>query len=759
MSGINSKSIDPLGILDGLAEDQPNSTSPPEPEETDMLSRFNAMFDAAEAAQTQRIINDNLYLSSIMGDQYLAIDPASGVIYRVLDNKSSAYVAQNNQMIGVHLALWGKLTKTQPDFNVVAGCGSQRAVYGAIAAERFIEYYRTARNTKEVVDDAKSCSTWSTVGGCCELSWDPMGGSDFYHCFTCGFSTDEDLNADDIPCPHCEMQVQNYQQQLQATQMQPGLPVQEGQMQPPPEPGILQCLNRGGPVISDIDPRNVFLQPGIAKDQNKQWYIVREPLPVQIIRAAFADKSLEIHPEPNVYPNHGAQFSMDVETSSYSSEALEDHAYLFRLVEAPSTLHPSGRVVFKCNERIIGEAPGFFKQFGRLPLFRFGWIPIPGTPYFRPPSADAFPRQRELNRVETQISEHTSISSKPKTIIPYGSRVAVDELTSQSNQILYPTLATANYIKYLTPPALSQDVYNRREMLTQDIRGVFAVTVQETAGQTDPNGRYAAIAEAESDQTVGPIIRRHHREEADMMRCLLILVKVMGDPEEKFFALGDNNQQLYMYQDIDFAKNHSNVAIQPSDGMASNNAIRQQQADGKLQLGLFTDPLTGIIDKELYAKAAGLKLPGLIPTRNSREVMAANAAITMLEDGYPYQPKIYDDAKVFTDELYKWLQDNGRRYEQTNPQWVEAVSELWMYYQQKVMEMQQLQAQQMAAQSAAPANGKKSASNSASSQSAPGGSPNNAVPADGVKGEAENIKRGADRAGEAAVRGLTKHES
>lgn len=765
MSGINAKSFDPFGVLEGMAPAEDNP--PPESEEElDVVGRFQRMFEAAEVAQSQRVINENLYLSATMGDQYLATDPATGVIYRVLDSAQSQYVAQNNQMIGVHLALWGKLTRSQPDFNVTAGSDSQAEAYGAVAAERYIEYYRTARNTKGTIDAAKGDASWSTRGGLVELSWDPNGGSDFYHCFTCGFSSDEDLK-DDMPCPHCEMQYEQYQAQIsqlnpsvpgQTPPPLPGTPVQQGQDQLPPSAppiGKLECLNRGGPVIQDTDPRNVFYQPGVTKFENMQWYIVREALPVQIIRFMFPHLALEIKPESDVYPNHGAQWSIDVETSSFTTEALNDHAYLYRLVEAPSGLHPNGRVVFMCNERIIGETPGFYKYFGRLPLFRFGWIPIRGTPFYRTPAADAFPRQRELNRVETQISEHTSISSKPKTVIPYGSRIAVDELTSQSNQILYPTLATANYVRYLLPPQLSQDVYNRREMLSQDIRGVYAVTVQETAAAADPNGRYAAIAEAESDQTVGPIIRAHNYEEADMMRCLLILVQIAGDPEEKFFALGSKNQGLFLFQDIKFKSRGSNVGIQPSDGMSSNAAIRQQQADTKLQLGLFIDPLSGQIDKEQYAKAAGLKIPGLISTRNSKEVLAANAAIAQLKDGYPYEPRIYDDAQVFTDVIYEWLQDYGRLYESTNPQWVQNVSDLWMYYQQKLFQQKQAMAASAAPQEPG---GGKPASNSSGGQSAPGGSPNNAVPPDGPSGNAEQIKKNADRQGEAAVRGLQKHE-
>lgn len=756
MSNINSKSIDPFGWLSGAAVQQPELEPPESQQEADLNGRFETLFLAAQAATAQRVLNENLYLASIMGDQWLGLDPASGVVYRVVDSQQSQYVSQNNLMIALHLALWGKLTRTQPDFLVTPGGGSQAELYGARAAERFLEYFRTARNTKQVIDKAKGDATWSTRGGLVELTWDPQGGSDFYHCFTCGFSTEEELDAE-VPCPHCEQQQQQYEMQMQQMQMQPGLPGPDGQPpmppQPPPPPGVLQCLNRGGPCLSDVDPRNVFYQPGCEKWEDVGWYIVRESLPVQTVRAMFPHLALQIYPEADVYPNHGAHWTVDGEFDNYRSEELQDHVYLYRLVEKPSAMFPQGRIVFRANNRILGETEGYFKYFGRLPLFRFGWIPVRGTPYYRPPAADAWHRQRELNRLETQMSEHTSISSKPKTIIPYGSRIAVDELTSQSNQILMPTLATANLVRYLIPPPLSQDVYNRRELISGDMRMLFAVTLQETAAATDPNGRYAAIAEAESDQTVGPIIRAHNQEEADLMRCLLILVQLFGDPEEKFFGLGDDNQELFMFQDIMFRAKHSNVGILPSDGMSQNLAIRKQEANTMLQLGIFGDPMQGL-DKAGYAEAAGLKLRGMSKNMTDTEIQAAHAAIKMLEDGYPFQPKPYDDPAVFANVLLAWLRSNGRRYEQTNLQLVQQVTELMMFYQEQLFMAQQAQAG-----AGAPPPGPGGASTSSGGQSAPGGSPNNAVPPEGPAGEAEQIKRGADAAAEGAARGAVAHES
>lgn len=767
MSNVNVKSYDPWGILDGVAsvDDRPTSADLSE-QEVDTVARVKKLFEAAQASQSQRVMNENLYLAAIMGDQYLAIDPVTGVVYRVLDNQQSQYVSQNNQLIALHLALWGKLIKPDPKFTVTAGSASLDEQQGAKAAERFIEYFRTARNSKAVEEEALSCVSWSTKGGLIELSWDPQGGSDFYHCFTCGYSTDIDLEHEHVPCPSCDAQQQAFMQEQQMFQQTGGVDPNSGQPmpppQPPPPPGELECVNRGGPVLSALDPRNVWVQPGCERWDDVQWYIVREALPVQVVRKMFPQRALEIYPEPDVYPNHGAQWSVNYEENNFVNESLQDHVYLYRCVEKPTGLSKQGRITFTANNLLLGQADGYFRDFGRLPLFRFGWVPIPGTPFYRPPTADAWHRQREENRLETQMAEYTSLLARTKIIIPYGSRIAMDEVTAQSAQVLMPTLATANMVKYLNPPPMPADLYNRRELLINDMRMMFAVTVQEqAAAPQDPNGRYAAIAEAESDQTTAPILRAHNRERADMMRCLLILVQRNGDPEEKFFGLGKNNQELYSFQDLGLTATRSNVGIVPSDGMASNDAIRQQQANTQLQLGLFGNPMDGSLDKAQYAEAAGLKLPGLVPSMADTEVQAANAAIKILEDGRPFQPKPYDDAKIFESVLLEWLQSNGRMQESRNPQWVQQVTDLYMYYTQQVFLQEQALLAQQGPAGAMPSEGGPPGagmSNSGEDSSAPGGTPNSAVDSQGPADQAKATTKQADKQGESAVRGEMKHE-
>jgi hypothetical protein len=717
------------------------------------------MFLASYNARMTKTLTDNLYLAAIMGDAFLAVDPNTNQLYRILDSTQSQYASQNNQLITAYLALWGKLTAQQPDFQVQPGVsGGISDQYGARAAERFIEYYRTSRNTKSIIDQAKACAIWSNYGGLIELLWDPQGGTDFCHCESCGYSS-EDTDLDGAPCPYCEQSHQLHQQAQQGYQqavsqgIQPPVPPPQ---QPPP-PGVMQCVNRGGPALREIDPRNVFYQPGINKAELMQWYITREPVPVATARSWFPETGLELHAEPEVYPSHGAQWTLNADTDDFINEQLQDHLYLYRYVERASGLHPNGRVIIMANERIIAERPGYFKDFGRLPLFRFGWIPREGTPYFRPPAADAWHRQRELNRLETQKSEHTALLARTKVIIPYGSRIAADEVSAQSAQVLMPPAHMADSIKYLAPPQMGSDIYARSDQLVGDIRSMFAVTVQETAQQTDASGRLAAFQESESQQTVGPILRAHANEEADMMRCLLILVQKYGDPDEKFMALGDDNQEIYSFQDLKFSMKGSNVGIVPSDGLSANPALRRNDAANLLGQGFFGQPGMPDFKFGLYAKMAGVKVPGLVPDMGDAQIQAAVAAVKQMEDGIPFQPMPWDDADKFTKVFQDWLVVNGRYQQQKNPQAVQQITQAMQFYMQQLFMAQQAAAAQQA-QAAAPGQPAPNtgASPSGPGQSAPGGTPNN--PAGEVAQNAAAGIKNADKTGENLARSQLPHE-
>lgn len=777
--GPNDNSVDPFGIIDGFSPATETAQDiygdrEKEDEQRELVGQVESLYQLASSAEYFRLLHENIYLSELYGNQWLGVDQASGQIIQVIGDSDVGVVATNNKLIVAALKLWGKLTKDQPDFSVTPVGTSFEATQAATAAETIIKYYRNNKGFQEVLDDCRFDTLWTFKGGCAELLWDPEGGSEFYWCETCGYMYDGDLDMDVGPCPYClaqheEVRVQvaqahesynaalaQHQQQQAQAQVQ-GLPPATPPPPPPdvPEPpiGELRKINRGGPTLSYIDPRNLRFISGVTNRAHVQGYVVREPFPVNVLRKHFPKFANVITSEPDVLPNSGASWTVFESTGLRYSQLLEDHAYLYRAVEMPSGLYPHGRIVYICCQTVVGESEGWFDTIGRLPLFRFGWIPEKGTPYFRPPIADASFRQRSLNRLETNLEEQTSLTARPKAILPERCRVSESELTSQSAQILRPTISTANMIRYLQPPPISRDVYERRAQAIQDINTLF--TVDDMGAQE--SGRAVALVTDLSVQTTAPIVRQHMREESEIYRCALILHQMFGDPEETLNVLaGDKHLQVQL-QDVSFSARRANVSIIADDGMSQNPTERRNYALSMLQQGVFTDE-TGAPDRAAFLQAAGIKMPGIVPKGNKVAVETAMESILKQARGETWEPAPYDNATVFADVYTEWLTVNGRTFKEHNPPALAKILQTYGYYQMQQAQQQMQQMQQQAQQTTGPdgqpaatKGGQPGKSGPAQAQQGPGA-------AGGQKDSAGSLIKSADTAGEQSARTNVVHE-
>lgn len=762
-TGINAASVDPFGIVDGLSPTDPGSFEVSE-EDRALVNQIEELYSVATSAEYFRILHENVYLSELYGNQWLGLDESTGQITQVVVDSGVDFVSTNNKLIVAALKLWGKLTKDQPDFSVSPVGKSFEATQGAAAAETIIKYYRNNKGFQDTIDTCQFDSVWSYKGGCAELLWDPEGGSDFYWCDTCGYEFDGELDTEVMPCPYCieqhetvRMQVAQAHEQHQAAVQQFEQQIAAGNLvEPPPEPpeipeppvGELRRINRGGPTLHYMDPRNVRFISGPTNARLIQGYVERTQVPVNVIRGMFPKFAHLISPEPDVLPNNGASWTLLESTGIRYSQLLNDHAYLYRAVELPTGLYPRGRIIFMCNQMIVEQREGYFDVLGRLPLFRFGWIPEKGTPYFRPPIADASFRQRSLNRLETNMEEQTSITAHPKVILPERCRVSDSELTSQSAQVLRPTVGTANMIRYLQPPPISRDVYERRAMAIADINALF--TVDDIPGQ-DASGRAVALTTDLSTQTTAPILRQHMREESEIYRCALILHQMFGDPEETINVLADEKHLQVQLQDISFSARRATVSIVADDGLSTNPTERRNYALAMLQEGVFTDE-NGIPDKAAYAQAAGIKMPGLVPSGPEVAAETAMESILLQTQGEMWEPAPYDNLKIFVDVYTEWLTVNGRDFKKKNPTALQQILQTYGYYQMAYAQQQQ---QMMAAQA--------TGAGTPPGQGGSGGSPLKNGPgpggqAAGNKDSAQSLIANADKSGEQSARSGLKHE-
>lgn len=746
----------------GGQDPTPGEAPPADEGESDLVGQLQQAFllcdrERAPFANEWNVYNDALFA----GDRgtELRLNNYNGDYINVVNLNRRDLTVKNNQMITVYGAWKGKMTRNQPRRTVAPGNGSIDEMLGCRAADRLIEIGSNLTKLNRKLDDAKSDIPWGS-NGYLELGWDPQGGGITGRCETCAYEDDKLINGEE--CPHCAIQAQSYleMQQMAAQGAAMGMP-QEPLPPPPPPPPPMVASYKGGPRVDHIDPRNIWLQPGVDRWENLEYYFVRIPYSVTKLREMFPEAVDKIHSEP-VYPASGALYSIDARTGTMSPTRLQNQAFLFKYSERPSTLFPRGRIIFMANSRILRVTDNPYFRFQRFPLFHFGWHRIPGTLYTLPPIANAYQLQEQLNQVETKIYEHMVLTNAPKVINPQQSGISDDEITASTGQQLRPKRQFAQLIQYLTPPPLAPENFARPGMLKEDLRAVMGVTQQELAvTPTDANGRYAAMAQAASDQSVGPILRQHYDEEADLVRCMLILYQDNMPKEDSFSMFNENFLEEYSFADLNFNPYNLQVIIDADDGLASNQAVRWDQISTAVQLGLFGMPGTPSFNAPLFVKAARWKVPGMIPDKQDIAVQNANAIIKQIESGEPWQPQPEDDVPKFMEVLTQWLQVNGRRNpaQLKNPMAVDQVRQALMVYGQIFAQAQAaMQAQQPPEREGEPSQ--------PGGPSAPGGTPESSGGASGtdtndsgLNQQAQQGVQQADAAADAQTRPGQPHES
>jgi hypothetical protein len=224
--------------------------------------------------------------------------------------------------------------------------------------------------------------------------------------------------------------------------------------------------------------------------------------------------------------------------------------------------------------------------------------------------------------------------------------------------------------------------------------------------------------------------------------------------------MDEDGYEVYSFQDMNLLPGMS-VRVEAEDGLSNNQAIRLNEAQSLAQIGLFTDPATGLPDMGKFCKVARLKIPGIVPDATSTEYAAAMAAIKKIEDGEQApMPAAEDDVNIFANTILSWMRGKGRQYrDQGREDIYQNVMMLWQQYIQILM--QQVSPSGDPAAEGGPASG---ASPPGSDTSAPGGTPNSVAAQSSttqgsVNGDAATMVSKADQAGEAAVRQNKAHES
>lgn len=693
---VRNESEDFIGISDGYTQREQYK---PTKKESELVQRLKEMFQQSSEARGPSDQQWVMMYNYLRGQHLRWRDTTTGDIVTLTPRSARRLWSINNQFRPAARSLAGKLSKINPVFNVNQAPTDPNAIEGARAAEAILDYYwyhlnmnvKWAEGNKDVSEFGNSFPV---------LEWDPDAGESLAWCRECG--NKEDVSLVDTDCLNCEanfMEAAADEEEAnlfedmadteQARLENPGAVVNP--LDTPPEDN--EFLNKEIPKLVEVKagdirvdvyaPWNFFPDPGATCEEEMRCFFIAKFAYVSDIRAQFPQRGLFVESgtgEDAIRPE------LLFQNDSAFPIPTSDRALLVRYFEKPTAKYPDGRIICYANDVLLYEGPNYaYKLFGRHNVFPLQWTKNREAFFAESPGLQAVGRQRELNVTETVTREWAELVARPKVFSALNDRVSADELSPVTQQFVKYNPMAGRPPEVMRMPDMPQTVFARRGELKEDIQQQFALTSSEIGEMpTDPNGRAMAIAQAELDQQIGPVLTLNLSQLRALAKCILILARHYVDPEKKVTIVGRDNfyethafKKLKLLSDID-------LRLEVDDGFSRNQAVRLNQLAQYIPLGLFNDPQTGQLDVARFASVAKVKIPGVGLDNKSSEYSAAQLMINKIVSGEQPQIGPEDDAVTFTQVFLHWLRTEGRGEFAGTPQ-REAVLHYWTLYTQHAM--------------------------------------------------------------------------
>ena len=629
---------DPIGVLEGFSPAKPYS---PSNEEKKLLGLLDQRL--AEATDDRTTIEQIWELGKCYynGDYVLAKNVVTGDLVKFKKENADS---EENIVRPIARALIGKLSRIIPTCTVLPATDDQGDLKASQAAESFLDYiFRKEKMRLKYLQGQKQLS-WSGTA-VYQVAWDKDSGQKVAWCEECGYSGDKEAAEED--CPQCTMG-------LMADDMMGEVPT-------------LAEINEGDIRFILHDVGDFYPEPGV-KDPNKmRWCCVKRAVPVSEVRRRFPHKAEHIAATDGIYESHFLEDDV---------LPLSDYTFLFEWHEVPTAEFPEGRLIFSTSTMVLSEQPSPYGDLGRLPFFFHRFDPNPTEFWGRPFVSNCYKIQDERNALLSQIKKNRELTNNPKLKVPFGSGISADRMNTVAGEVI-KYKPHAGEVKYLEIPGFPNYVYNELERLEEAIRKQAGVTEHEM-GMTKPeqSGRYAAILDSQSQESMSGIIVENVEEWKEVHRAVLIMAQKYYDENRTYSVLGSDKLHNYSWKDADLSSGWD-ITLNEDDSLSKNPAIRLSQAERLLQSGIFLDPATGVPDVKAFGKMAGIQLPGSTIDTAGAERAYFSQVPEMIAQGEQVMPKPWDDAKIAAEELLIWLRGAGRSAPEPI---VTQVAQLWMGY-------------------------------------------------------------------------------
>ena len=695
----NRESLDPFGIASGFAPGAELNPTTPSAAESSALAQLLRMRDSAQQYIGNRQSMAQFNRLWLRGAQYLFYDRLRNDVVRQVSRKDMKSLPSiDNKLRPSHRALVGKMFSELGHLEAVPRSTDRSDVRAASIIDSYLDYFDI--QTKSALKAIRALSNVSTDGtSFIELEWDLYSGQLAATCPDCQYvGKEQDIGKQ---CPTCMqeellssmrmMQTGKAIGRLNSTlQQKAAITGEPAPMMPAPpqelvEPQLdkvplLKPVRFGQPIIRVHRFEDVLLDPGADEIDEVQWFIIAKPVPVNVARKRFPMMWQHINPSPHLIRDRYLDTTAD--EPEMVEVKLDNHTVVYKYMEAPSGAFPNGRIIHFTDNRVLEIRENFYwKMFNRMPLFVFRGDRNEGELFGQPWLDDAWHIQRERNELLSQMREYRRVTNAPKIIVEQGSGIT-NETIKQGHQILSVDRRTRILPTPIKPPEMPSYVQLEPNRMAEAIREKAGVTPHEL-GETKSkeSGRYAALLEAQSTESLASTMFENREEWRDLHRCAVVMAQELMDPDQMWAITGSGKIKSYTWRDANVMPGWD-IRIVHNSGYSRNPVVRRQQALEDLQVGLYTDKRTGAPDMAKYAKAAGIDSMMYANSTDDSERYYAREMVEIIKSGGMPVPQLWDNAEIIYSELTDYLRTEGRS---DPPDVVAKVSMLWMQYLQAVM--------------------------------------------------------------------------
>lgn len=329
-----------------------------------------------------------------------------------------------------------------------------------------------------------------------------------------------------------------------------------------------------------------------------QYVIIARRKPMQWYKETFPDKGSQVQPDKgeadsaytSLLPGADGAFGMGETTGGPEQDQL---ATLKIYYEKPSRTYPKGRTVYVAGQTVLFRLDRLPLPFDGckdpFPVHKIGYRYVPKRLWDKGLIEECLSPQEELNRGLGNLAELFRLYRGPKWFAPKGS-IKNDAITGAPDEVVVYT--GDKRPEAVPPPPLPAWVSEYPQQQIEQMRGV-AGQHEVSEGMVPPGVQAASaialLQQAESKRTDTPARLGKYGYQNLLKHVLVVLAQYYREPRMLTVPQRGGKQSTAILQPGQLTP--LDVEITLVTGIEDNDAVRTQQVNDWMGVGLFQMPL------------------------------------------------------------------------------------------------------------------------------------------------------------------------